>query len=150
TAPTRGASKSNAPAGSAVRSTQTHTLSFETGVVLKSGDVKPIARADFQLLDRDLTDILDAAGYPRTLIPSAVFVFWRDQISRDLKFERPQHIALFQAAIEAIHAHSLASTVTDFSGKGQFKMTAGTYYVYGSAEIVRNVIVWSVKVDLTS
>ena len=34
-----------------------HTLSFETGLVLKSGDVKPVARADFYLLNRDFREL---------------------------------------------------------------------------------------------
>src|SRR5688572_9883462 len=42
------------------------TLEFQTGVVMKNGDVKTVARSDFALLDRDLLEILKDAGYGKS------------------------------------------------------------------------------------
>src|ERR1051325_3682068 len=87
---------------------QTSALSLEAGLVFKSGDIRPVARTEFHLLDESLLKILrDAGVQPRpgdrdTSDRSIVFSYGLER-----KFGSEQN---FPAGVqEAINKHVIAT-----------------------------------------
>lgn len=125
------------------------TLSFETGLVMKSGDVKPVARATFYLLDKDLENILTSSGFRSEGGSSILSTFALKYVSRQLEQLRGASVTTFDKTMESVKPHIIASTTTDFGGKGQFSsVKPGTYYLMHVGEIGRNVVLWNLKVEL--
>lgn len=128
---------------------QTSALSLEAGLVFKSGDIRPVARTEFHLLDESLLKILrDAGVQPRpgdrdTSDRGIVFSYG---LAR--KFGGDQN---FPAGVqEAINKHIIATTTTGFDGKAKFNpVPRGTYYVFAMATTPKGFVIWNVKVDLT-
>jgi hypothetical protein len=151
----------------AVPTVQTYTLSFESGVVMKSGDVKPMARQDFYLLNRSLTEIelewdlyfkarfgpgstAKKTGAP---VEEGVRAVATGLMLKTAMLACPttdKALAPFCPQLDAFRKYVVASTVTDFSGKGRFTVPAGTYYLYSYGSVGNSDIAWNVKVDLTS
>jgi hypothetical protein len=155
------------------------TLTVEAGVVLKSGDAKPAARTNVYLLDRDVADILKASYGQTPVAPTTLDAASLDALKSagidpaafaretagDLAASRapnPVHAFALQYKVgqeyspdttdpqlTAIRTHAVASTVTDFVGKGTLRAPAGAYYLFSVATIGKNTILWSLKVDLT-
>jgi len=120
------------------------TLSFETGLVLRSGDVKPVARGTFNLLDTSLEKILADSGFSSDLSAFAL-----NSIQSRIDRLRGATVTSFDREMDAIKPHIVSSTTTDFSGKGQFPaVKPGIYYVMYLGEVGPNTILWNVKVDL--
>ena len=127
-------------------------LSLEAGLVFKSGDVKPVARTEFQLLDTSLTKILlDAGAKP----PGSGFK------------EDPEYGLLFTYALasnglgdgknfpknifEIVGKHIVQSTTSDFGGKAKFApVPQGTYYLSAISHTPNGYVIWNSKVELTS
>lgn len=123
---------------------QDSTLSFETGLVLRSGDVKPVARGTFNLLDTSLDKILSDSGFSGDLS-----AFTLNSIQSRIDRLRGATVTSFDREMDAIKPHVVSSTTTDFSGKGQFPaVKPGIYYVMYLGEVGPNSILWNVKVDL--
>jgi hypothetical protein len=129
------------------------TLSFEAGLVFKSGDVKPVARTDFFLLDEDLGKILKDAG----LQPPRTFTTDRpleeqlvDAFASSIVFSiLDEYKAFYPAATAALQPHIVQNVTTDFTGKASFQpAVAGTYYLMGVMKTPRGYAVWNLKVDL--
>lgn len=128
-------------------------LSFEVGLVFKSGDVKPVARATFYLLDDDLAKILKEAGLqaPRRFSsggnPEEDLV---DAFASSVRFSSLEdYKEFYPAAMTALKPHIIQSVITDFGGKGSFEpVPAGTYYLMGVTETPRGYAIWNLKVDL--
>ena len=132
-----------------IKTEQTSTLSFETGLVMKSGDVKPVARGTFYLLDNNLENILRSSGFQASGGSPILATFALKYVSRQLELLRGSSSTVFDRAMESVKPHIVANTTTDFSGKGQFSSVApGTYYLMHVSEIGRNVVLWNLKVDL--
>lgn len=111
------------------------TLAFETGFVFASGDVKPIARTTFYLLDEDLVKILKEAGLqiPQSFPRKSVNAEWDllNIFSMSLNSSH-ESFAEFHAAAAALKPHIVQSVKTNFDGKALFKpVAAGTYYLMG-------------------
>ncbi len=112
------------------------TLSFETGLVFKSGDVKPVARTTFYLLDNALSKILGDAGlqtpkgYESGGDPNKDLV---DSFASSIAFNLvPAYKDFYPAAMTALKPHIIQTVTTDFSGKATFEpAAAGTYYLMG-------------------
>ena len=127
----------------------TSVLSLEAGLVFQSGDIKPVARTEFHLLDASLTQILrDAGVQPRpgdrdTSDRGIVFSYG---LAR--KFGTDQN---FPAGVqEAVNKHIVATTTTGFDGKAKFNaVPQGTYYVFAMASTPKGFVIWNVKVELT-
>jgi hypothetical protein len=120
-------------------------LSFDTGLVFRSGDVKPLARSTFYLLDDDLENVLRNAGFlPETglsLLNSLGMAYY----GRELEKYR----ASYEKAMEAMKPHIVTTVTTDFNGKGHFAaVPSGNYYLIGIGQLYKQVVVWNLKVNL--
>ncbi|MDX6402963.1 MAG: hypothetical protein QOH70_418 [Blastocatellia bacterium] len=141
-----------APATTTARSgLKNSTLSFEAGLVYQSGDVKPVARVTFYLLDDDLGKILKGAGLKTCLLSSGnadvdlISTFARSSRAPSLEC----YIDFYPAAITALKPHVLQSVTTDFGGKASFAtVAAGMYYLMGVTGTPRTAVIWNLKVDL--
>jgi len=121
------------------------TLSVEAGLIFKSGDVKPVARVEFHLLDADLKDILSGANLKpeiRTnldLITTFAFALSYQDLYQDT----------FQKSITAIKPHVVSSTTTDFQGKARFPaVKGGNYYLYGFTKAGNSSVLWNLNVSI--
>jgi hypothetical protein len=136
-------------AKSAAVGRQNADLSFDTGLVFKSGDVKPVARATFYLLDDDLENILRSSGFQAEGGSSLLATLALKYVGRELEALRGSNVTTFDKAMEAVKPHIVATTTTDFGGKGQFSPVApGTYHLMHVGEIGRSVVLWNLKIDL--
>jgi hypothetical protein len=137
------------PVTRAKPSQQTSTLSFETGLVLRSGDVKPVARATFYLLDKDLETILRDSGFRGDEGFPILDTFALKYVSRQLETLRGASVTTFDSAMLAVKPHIVTSTTSDFGGKGQFtSVKPGTYWLFHVSEVGRNTVLWNLKIDL--
>jgi len=143
-------STSNAPAATR----QNSTLSLQAGLVFRSGDVKPIARTTFYLLDDDLAKILREAGVQPPARssssgddPDRQLVFSFGLLSRYATSAEEQQFS--RAAMDALRPHILQTVTTDFNGSVTFApVAAGTYYVMGLAQTPRGFAIWNLRVEL--
>lgn len=146
-----GASSSNVKAPSGRKNS---VLAVEAGLVYKSGDVKPVARTEFYLLDDHLGKILQQAGLEpermssndgRDPAESLVFSYGLATVYSSL----PDQQAFFLKAQEAIKPHIIETVTTDFGGKAQFSsVAAGTYYLMGVARTPNGMALWNLRVDM--
>jgi len=129
------------------------TLSFDTGIVFRSGDVKSLARTTFYLLDNSLAELLVQAGYkddnnktvtnPQLLYVDYIYaangynVFEKDTIRYNLIWS-------------ILKPHVVQTVTTDFGGKATInKIPSGKYFLLGYANIMKNKIIWDTEVSLT-
>jgi hypothetical protein len=111
-------------------------LSIEVGIVFTGGNVQPVARQQFYLLDEDEEVILKD--------------FWGDSVSinsitMDLNFPALQTNGV-QKTPQAIKPHVIASITTDFSGKAKFlTVKPGKYYLFGFTKAGKSAIVWNLE-----
>jgi hypothetical protein len=126
---------------------QKGNLSIEAGLVFKNGDVKPVARVEFHLLDADLESIIRDSGlklgqYDDTYI---------DRYA-SLEFATRQYGVVttqLKQAQAAIKSHIVASVTTDFSGKGKFPtIKTGKYYLYGVGGTAQQAAIWNLSVEI--
>jgi hypothetical protein len=132
---------------------QNSTLSLEAALIFNSGDVKPVARTQFLLLDDEPGKLLKAAG-----IKTAEPLRPEDDETRQLVFDfvfaqrsviLPNYAAFLEAALPVIKPHIIQSAITDFSGQAQFKpVHAGTYYLLGYTEVSRSRAGWNLELTL--
>jgi hypothetical protein len=137
-------------------------LALEVGLLYRSGDTKPAARAEFNLLDTSLTDILKQAGLSNSLDPNSVRIWGSEDkaLMNDLgymmhfrhKFGPRPDDTFLNSAMDAIKPHIVQSATTDFSGKAQFEPVGpGVYYLMGFAQAAGDdYVIWNYKVDLKS
>lgn len=129
------------------------TLSFETGVVLNSGDTKPASRTKFYLLDNSFAKILFDAGIkddnkefedPRRIYSAYV-------VNLDFIGALEKSSKFVAEANELIKPHILQEVTTGFDGKATFKpLPVGAYYLMGHTKIYDNYLIWDKKVDITT
>jgi hypothetical protein len=119
------------------------TLSIEVGLVYKNGDVKPVARTRFYLLDEDLRVIFKTLGVD---IGGSGPVFLGSKIA----FERAiNKNATNEKTNAAIAPHIIDSVVTDFSGRAKFEaLTPGIRFVYGEYQVGRENIAWNTRIEV--
>ena len=135
-------------------SKQTGVLSIEAGLVFQSGDVKPVARTTFYLLNADLAQILREAGIKPTdkLSESAEptdndFVLSFAFANRYAALDKYQ--AFLPAALATIKPHIVQSVTTDFTGKAVFEpVPEGVYYLVGVATPAKAIVAWNLKVNV--
>ncbi len=125
------------------------TLSLEAGLVFKSGDIRPVARTTFHLLDESLSKILrDAGVQPRTGGDNSDhgIIF-----SYGLAAKYGPEANVPSGVQEAINKHVVQSITSDFGGKAKFNpVPQGTYYVFALASTPKGFVIWNVRVELTS
>jgi hypothetical protein len=132
---------------------QSGSLSLEAALVFRSGDVKPMARIVFYLMDDDLAKILRSAG----LKPSQRYGRMEDTDQNLLftfgsarKYPSLEHHEQFNStATEALKAHIKQSITTDFSGKAIFQnVPTGSYFLMGFGVTPRGFVVWNIGVEI--
>lgn len=138
--------KTSQPASQPRSAPQKSVLSIETGLVVQSGDVKPVARTEFFLLDDSLETILSNAGFNAQSGTTQIETLAATRYVGSKHGFKPESLT---KADEAIAPHIVAKLTTDFSGKGKFPEVAPkTYYIMSIAEVAGAVIIWNMKVDL--
>lgn len=122
-------------------------LSIEAALIYQSGDVKPVARTTFYLLDESPLDALEKAnvrpvqgGAPVRLVFS---------LAR-LKSSICDDCARFAADVgKALSPHVVKQVSTGFDGKAVFdSVKPGTYHLFGVWSAGRNDVLWILKVDV--
>jgi hypothetical protein len=132
-------------------------LSIEAGLVYKSGDVKPVARNDFYLLDGDAERILQQAnierkGKLRNPNLTNLDAYAAAEACMNIGTECPSFDASWyfhKRAMEVIKPHILQTITTGFDGKAKFEpLPAGDYYVMGVMTRDKGFVCWNLKVTL--
>lgn len=132
---------------------QSSNLSMEAGLVFRSGDIKPVARTTFYLLDKHPGTILKEAGVKPAdkgqmdLEDPEKLMF---SLGLAIRYaELPSEQPFLATAMEALKPHIIQTVTTDFGGKAQFSsLAAGNYYLMGVAHTPKGMAVWNLKVQL--
>lgn len=134
------------------------TLKFETGIVLKSGDVKPVSRNTFYLLDKSFASIVIDEGHASLLTtenqPTKESVYgifllvFGSSISAG-GYGRYQNIV--DSVMSAIKPHVIKAVTTDFGGKATLnELPSGKYWLMGFSTINKDCIIWDIETNLSS
>jgi hypothetical protein len=131
---------------------QQATLSLEAALIFQSGDIKPVARTTFYLIDAHPGEILKAAGIQGLSNPS------KAESGEELVFDLslalrtsivPESAAFVRTAMSTLKPHIVQSVMTDFTGKAQFEpVKPGVYYLFGVVEIGRSSAYWNLRLEL--
>ena len=147
------ASTSAAVVSPASPAAQSGALSLEAALVFRSGDVKPMARTVFYLLDDDLAKILRAAGlktsqrYGTMQDTDQNLLFTFGSASKYPSLE--DHAQFYATATEALKPDIKQSITTDFSGKAIFQnVQVGNYFLMGFGLTPRGFVLWNVAVEI--
>lgn len=133
------------------------SLKFETGLVLRSGDVKPISRKTFFLLDKSFASIMIDEDHTELIANKkltsdedvyALFLMTFGESVESGGYGRAQNA--FNSVMSAIKPHVIQTVTTDFSGKATLdKLPAGTYWLMGFTTINKDCIIWDIKANLS-
>jgi hypothetical protein len=127
------------------------SVTIQAGVVYKTGDVNPVARETFYLLDDSLGAILEGAGLRPTrpdknqslqdqLMTSYVYAICYGQYPFETRF--------LEDAQKVIAPHLIKSGQTDFAGKAVIDAIApGVYFVMGIAKTRGGFAVWNERCE---
>jgi hypothetical protein len=153
-----------------VLSVQETVLSVEAALVFKSGDVKPVARTEFLLLDKDFETILKESDFtselPQNLkeslgkvseispLRSFALIVQATQMKMDLPEQQKGKAVINASMIKTLIAtksHIVSQTTTDFQGKAEFKdVKPGEYYLFGYTNAGESIAVWNIKTQVKS
>ncbi len=130
------------------------SLSVEAGLIYESGDVKPVARTTFILLDEDLRIILKPFGETPGTLGSMMDLLRHisEGSSTTIDKEHQEKARAEYSQIKsAVESHIVATATTDFSGKAKFESLApGIRFVYGEFRVGDERVAWNVKVELAA
>ena len=122
------------------------SLSFEAALVYSYGGAQPVARADFILLNKSLTDILRDAGLQpeRNLDYPSTFALAMQYGSTNRNYQN-----FISIAASALKAHMVTQTQSDFAGKGKFEnVQPGNYWVLALVKTRRGFAIWNLPVEV--
>ncbi len=132
-------------------------FSIEAIVVYPSGEVVPISRSTFYILDTDLLTILKNAEIQP--IENTLQIFKGDTdkalisdagYSLSGKYSSP-YSELAEKVSKTIKAHIVQQITTDSQGKGTFKRLDGeNYYLFGTGGTRFSNVIWNMKIDTTT
>jgi hypothetical protein len=145
-------------------------LSVEAGLIYGAGNVKPVARTDFYLLDVDLETILKNAQLPiywgmtqqmkdlnPTQLQNYLFILKVKAKRAEIGYEGETDKELLDMAIykqidSILEPHIVSKVTTDFSGKTQFQnVKNGKYYLMGTTVgPSTEVILWNLPIEVKS
>lgn len=132
------------------------SLAIEAGLILRSADVKPVARVEFSLLNRDLETILAQSDYMLEL-PKDMKKIFANMIQKTSE----KHVGVLTMlvkksgndevknlelltqfkysiarAVTATKPFVVQSVTTNFQGKARLSnIPAGTYYLFGYSNV---------------
>ena len=112
-------------------------LSFEAAIVYRTGGAQPVARTTFTLLDDSLDKIFRFSGITvskgQTYASAYAFAVHYPN-SKDSK----KYLPIME---NALSGHIVNSTVSDFSGKGQFaEINPGKYWILAVAQLAADLL----------
>lgn len=143
-------------------------LALEAGLILRSADVKPVARTDFFLLNRNLEIILEQSDYMAELpkdtkkvldsmlttsqkhvgVLTMLVKFSGDDERKDVEVLTRFRYSIGRA-VAATRPFAVRSATTDFQGKARFiDVPPGSYYLFGYSNVGSSGAVWNVKIDI--
>ncbi len=132
------------------------TLSLETGIIYRSGEVMPVARTTFYLLDEDVLSIAKKAGLQPSEISSRVY---KDDIDKALISDIGGSLAgkyqslyadFAQKFLAALEPHIIQKFTTDFSGKATVNnLERKSYYLFGVGATRKSNALWNLPIDLS-
>jgi len=140
-------------------------LTVEAGVVSGNGDVKPVARTDLYLLDKNFETILQETKFNSELPEGLKERFSKRNLLRAFavtvtavqgnSFNDPTFRSEKEASaksliktLNAIKSHTIYETTTDFQGKAQFRnIKPGEYYLLSFSEL-NSVSIWNLKTTI--
>jgi hypothetical protein len=117
----------------------TITVQIQAGVVMKSGDVKPVARTEFLVFGVDISPGL-ATFRGEDGKPLDIFHFY---LTRQFGLKDSSTIG------EMIKPAIAGSFTTNFSGESSFNLPLqkSPYYIFGSYDVGRSTCVWYLQIN---
>lgn len=135
---------------------QNSVLNVEAAVIYRSGEVVPVARTTFALLDDDLVTILREAGVRPTASTSRIYTDYGKAIMADIGFSArygslPDYQKFSSDLAAAVRSHVKYTFQTDFSGKASLTgVLPGKYYLFGIGSTRKSGVVWNLAIDTTT
>lgn len=130
------------------------TLSIETGIIYRTGEVVPVARTTFYLLDDDVLTIAKNGGVQPRPDTARIFKNIDDALLSDIGYSLAgQHQYLYAdfaaSFLRVLEPHIITKFTTDFSGKATVPdLEMKQYYLFGAGATRRSNALWNLKIDL--
>ncbi len=130
---------------------KTVVLNLEVGVVMQSGDAKPVARTEFYLMDGDPSEILAARGITRIDEYRNTKPVTANDVGLAILYSSLEdEQKLLGNAMPVLKQHTIKLLETDFSGKASVNdVPIGKYYLFGATSVGKSKIIWNFPVDIT-
>jgi hypothetical protein len=118
---------------------QKGNLSIEAGIIFDSGQVNPVARAEFYLLKASAEEVIQASSNGQTAL---------ENITLDLNFPIFKSGGVSRA-MTAIEPYIVSSIITSFQGKATFQpVKTGNYYLFGFTKAGKSAVVWNLQIPI--
>ena len=126
----------------------TGTLKIKAGVVMRSGDVKWVAKKNFMVLIQSLRKIQNTYMSELNIEPHEHTSFCGGMMG--LLEKTDVELKISESVVDNGLKASISVCSTDFSGECQVKLPAGRYYVspVNDVEIGSSTINWDVPVEI--
>jgi hypothetical protein len=130
------------------------TLSIETGIIYRTGEVVPVARTTFYLLDDDVLTIAKNGGIQPRPDTARIFKNIDDALLSDIGYSLAgQHQYLYAdfaaSFLKVLEPHIITKFTTDFSGKATVPdLEPKQYYLFGAGATRRSNALWNMRIDL--
>lgn len=130
------------------------TLSIETGIIYRTGEVVPVARTTFYLLDDDVLTIAKSGGIQPKPETARIFKNTDEALLSDIGYALAgQHQMLYAdfaaSFLKVLDPHIVVKFTTDFSGKAAVPdLEVKQYYLFGAGTTRRSNALWNMKIDL--
>lgn len=119
------------------------TVNIEAKIATKSGDIQPVQKEKFYLLDKDLQSILSEANINDETGQGLNTAFGLSVVYPD-KYRETN-----KKALDAINKHVKYDILTDAAGKAQMKgVKPDSYYLFGITKTRNGYAIWSSPVSI--
>ncbi len=119
------------------------TVNIEAKIATKSGDIQPVQKEKFYLLDKDLQTILSEANINDETGQGLNTAFGLSVVYPD-KYKETN-----KKALDAINKHVKYDVLTDATGKAQMKgVKPDAYYLFGITKTRNGYAIWSSPVSI--
>lgn len=119
------------------------TVNIEAKIATKSGDIQPVQKEKFYLLDKDLQSILSEANINDETGQGLNTAFGLSVVYPD-KYRETN-----KKALDAINKHVKYDVLTDATGKAQMKgVKPDAYYLFGITKTRNGYAIWSSPVSI--
>ena len=134
----------------------TANLFLEAAVVYRSGDVVPVTRTEFYLMDEDVISLCRKAGVNPTSSTQRTYSNdYSKAIYTDIGFmmrylQLPDYQKFGASFVNAIKPHIKYTVTTDFNGKATFNnIPKGKYFLFGMGSTRQSGVVWNLNIEFT-